>query len=710
MKIDYDSFVVKKSDNFESMDFGIENDAIIFDILATKLYKNPLKILIQEYMCNARDSHRESLKSEIPIKIILPTPLNPYIQFIDYGVGISPERVSKVFVKLGNSTKSHNNIETGGFGIGAKTAWSYTDSFNIITTYDNVEYKYIAYLNNNIGKLDLLSKKEKKQSNGTIIKVKIQKKDFLKTAKNVFRTSFFWEVRPEIINIPDSVSFEDYNNVTYIDNKSAAIVHNQKYQGYLDCDDEKTVIVIDGIIYDDISNYTNNNKIKNKWGYSLYLFFNTGELFPVINRESVFNDNNTHTILNSKIDTICNNISKSINISNIEYFKDLYGVVKESNLEPFQIIRNIKLSNEFYSIYYEHNKLYIDLGDYEYYLIKYSFNASTNVMNSINVVDRIYITKSLLEDTIIINDKFTKTFNRTKIKQHCINNNIKYVSVITSSPDANRIKTDAILQLFKSLSSLDNVHSYLEMFNNTTVLSNSNNYYYKREQYLDKIIVEYCDINKLQNNYTHYILYKGKKDDICNYVELIEKYNKLTEDNIIILKYNKKQKSFLDNDKIITLNIFKDKARQYILNNISKLNFYYYLGINLLQEYEYLNSDRLKKIMKLREYTDQIENERFNKVITKYYEFSSKITNFQNIKFSAKVNTFYELFTKINSTNIPELDNKKKLIQRKLKNYNKEMELYFSKYPLLDYIRQYTSNENLTHFVNYINVLNEVKK
>jgi len=115
MKLNRNVNVVEKSNDFQSAKFGIKNPAIIFDILCNKLYKNPLKTLIQEYMSNARDSHREAGCSDKPIKVILPTYIDPHIKIIDYGVGISPERMSTVFIFLGESTKNIDNVQTGGF-------------------------------------------------------------------------------------------------------------------------------------------------------------------------------------------------------------------------------------------------------------------------------------------------------------------------------------------------------------------------------------------------------------------------------------------------------------------------------------------------------------------------------------------------------------------------------------------------------------------
>jgi len=711
MKIDYDSFKVKKSDCVDTMKFGIENEAIIFDILSTKLYKNPLKILIQEYMSNARDSHREALKSEIPIDVILPTPIDPYIRFIDYGIGLSSDRIAKVFVKLGNSTKSTNNNETGGFGIGAKTAWSYTDSFNITTVYNKIEYKYIAYLDNNIGKLDLLSKKEVDKCNGTIIKVNINSKDLSKAAKCVFRTSFFWKVRPNIIDNNNTFSFEDYT-IKYIQNKSAAIVDTSRYEGYLKEDNNDVIIVIDGIIYDSVNNYIPHNKINTKYRMAVYLFFNTGELFPVINREAIFNDNNTHDVLNSKIDIICKKISKSIDISDVEYIKDLYNIIKEKDLELFYFLTKFQISNNFFSIYYSNTNFYIDLRDYGYILTQYKINRIHNRLNAINYSNSMYISKPLMVDVIIINDKFTKIINKSKIKQFCNSNNIENVTIITASIDTKRRKTKEILQLFKSLSTLENVYSYSDMFAKTTTVSNRSNYYYEYQSYSKKVELKYCNQIDLQNNYTHYILYKGRKDDIGNYVELTNIYNYLTEDTIIILKYNKYQPEILDGKEILSLEDLTNLFQQHLIDNINQINFYYYCNNNVgcrSNDIDYVN--RLKKIYNLKEYFELIEDNKFKKFILDYDSYYLKINDKNILDYNAHMYNFFRLFRRISRKKINEVEIKQNFIKRKIKKFSKGIDIFFIKYPLLDYIKYYTnSDDEIYNFVDYINIYNEAKK
>src|ERR1700749_2819544 len=85
--------------------FGVGNVGLIFEILRNKMYKNPVIAIAREISCNARYAHREVGKQDIPIEIHLPNAFSPQYKVRDFGPGISPERMSKVFIQYATSTK-----------------------------------------------------------------------------------------------------------------------------------------------------------------------------------------------------------------------------------------------------------------------------------------------------------------------------------------------------------------------------------------------------------------------------------------------------------------------------------------------------------------------------------------------------------------------------------------------------------------------------
>lgn len=105
----------------ESQDFGIGDASVVIEILRNRLYEHKVRTLVQEYICNARDAMREVGKGN-EFEVTVPTRFEPVFKVRDFGPGVSLDRIKNVFILYGASTKRGTNNQTGGFGIGAKSA------------------------------------------------------------------------------------------------------------------------------------------------------------------------------------------------------------------------------------------------------------------------------------------------------------------------------------------------------------------------------------------------------------------------------------------------------------------------------------------------------------------------------------------------------------------------------------------------------------
>lgn len=114
-------------------DFGIDlaNQAHILRILRDTLYSNKILAVLREYGSNAWDAHIEVGKSDLPIKVVLPTAVDAQLTIRDWGPGLSEDGILNTFVKYGASTKRETNNAVGMLGIGAKSAFAYSDAFTI---------------------------------------------------------------------------------------------------------------------------------------------------------------------------------------------------------------------------------------------------------------------------------------------------------------------------------------------------------------------------------------------------------------------------------------------------------------------------------------------------------------------------------------------------------------------------------------------------
>lgn len=86
-------------------------DASAMIALVIRLYGKPIQTSIQEYMSNARDAMREARAAGLspkPIEVDVPSPLNCTLRIRDYGLGIGPQRMNDIFLRMEVSTKRND--------------------------------------------------------------------------------------------------------------------------------------------------------------------------------------------------------------------------------------------------------------------------------------------------------------------------------------------------------------------------------------------------------------------------------------------------------------------------------------------------------------------------------------------------------------------------------------------------------------------------
>ncbi len=181
-----------------------DSNDVIFTILRDKMYSNKIGAVCREVASNSRDANREAGLATMNSEIEFTDSDAMYglgdtcIVFRDFGIGITPDRMENVFMKYAASTKRSSNSQTGGFGLGAKTPFAYTDSF-IIKTVCDVDGKRMEYVYNAIidktgkGKMIDLSETETTSNTGTEIIIPVlTDDDRYKFEKECYYATMFW--------------------------------------------------------------------------------------------------------------------------------------------------------------------------------------------------------------------------------------------------------------------------------------------------------------------------------------------------------------------------------------------------------------------------------------------------------------------------------------------------------------------------------------
>lgn len=227
------------------------------------LYSDPIGSTVREIASNSLDAHKER-DLKLSNKISLEEEDNPkywsdrntveieYIAsnkiigiesamvFKDWGVGMSYERLKEVYISFGESTKSQNNYEIGGFGLGAKSPLSYTETFYVNTRHNGKEYLYMIYRgNNDIPYADKIYEKDTLNLNGTEVIIPFKdKNDHPKFLDAINRQLLFFDnviyngveenlgkiYKPDILKEADS-----YNVISNQEIDSCILVGNVMY-------------------------------------------------------------------------------------------------------------------------------------------------------------------------------------------------------------------------------------------------------------------------------------------------------------------------------------------------------------------------------------------------------------------------------------------------------------------------------------------------
>lgn len=319
--------------------------------MLSSIYRNPIGSIVREYVSNALDANNEAYNfktlsleeliknyswiknpvfnmTDIEISLIklslskaekddpvIISIKNNEFHIRDFGIGMSPERMTHVFFNYLDSTKEDTNKEIGGFGIGAKSALSYVNTFYIDTIYKGIKYNYIMTKDDfDIPQGQLLFTSSTTENNGTLIRIPINNNDHHK---------FVRASRLQLTYI-DNLYIDDPNKKYWL-KRNVYFNENQDENNF-------KIIKGKGWLYRPYSVYTNMHICLNKITYTIdwielgrkeiyfpiALKFNTGELIPTPSRENIVYTDKAKDIINKRIDDIK------------EYFYALY----QEKIEP----------------------------------------------------------------------------------------------------------------------------------------------------------------------------------------------------------------------------------------------------------------------------------------------------------------------------------------------------------------------------------------
>ncbi|WOF44317.1 ATP-binding protein [Sphingopyxis indica] len=182
----------------------VKATAKVFDMFATQIYADKYTAIVRELVANAIDAHTAAGKNETPVKVWLPDEFDPYFRVTDTGIGMSHEfMMTKFMAYTDGSTKDQSNDQIGGWGIGSKSPFSYTDQFVLVSVHDGVRSVYSVFKDeDSIPAIALLSQEETTDANGVEVSFPVETHHF-----NLFREATekvvpFFTPLPNVVNHP----------------------------------------------------------------------------------------------------------------------------------------------------------------------------------------------------------------------------------------------------------------------------------------------------------------------------------------------------------------------------------------------------------------------------------------------------------------------------------------------------------------------------
>lgn len=199
---------VTESEAFSSGNFGLSasNHTHLMVVLRDSLYSDKILAVLREYSSNAWDANKVVGKGAVPIRIHIPTYEDPTLTIRDFGPGLSESDIYEVYTQYGSSTKRNDDTTVGHLGLGSKSAFCYSDSFNVTSWHGGKKCVYTAVLDaSNVGKMSKVwsGTQDSSEPDGVEISIAVKKSDislFERKAKFLFE---HFDPRPEInIELP----------------------------------------------------------------------------------------------------------------------------------------------------------------------------------------------------------------------------------------------------------------------------------------------------------------------------------------------------------------------------------------------------------------------------------------------------------------------------------------------------------------------------
>lgn len=278
--------------------------------LRDKIYNDKILAVVREYICNAYDEHiKYNIQEDVDVQIVKED--NQYTWKVrDYALGLNENDIRSIFAMYFESTKSETNNAIGGFGVGGKAAFSYTDTFYVTSHHNGTKTNYVCTLGGGkqgipVGEIYKLSE-EPTTEQGIEVSLDVSSDYWKFSDKTVFFVSTF---------LPNAkIKFSNHNGVVYTPDTPThtKTINNFTFNVYDDYKGNRPneytshfVIRMGGVVYPHTQTTKKNRRPVN----TIVVDVPIGKLSIPISRESIENTPNNQKVfeeIESALDIIEN--------------------------------------------------------------------------------------------------------------------------------------------------------------------------------------------------------------------------------------------------------------------------------------------------------------------------------------------------------------------------------------------------------------------
>jgi hypothetical protein len=221
MQLAYAANAIHSNIALDSSQAKIRASAHMLRVLSSGLYQNKIRALLREIGANAADAHLMIGRPDLPVEVHLPSKAHPTFWIRDRGPGMTHEFVMENYQTYGDSdkriaivtdgmsdaetaaAKEYAKNATGGFGLGSKCPYAYSDQFTVEVAQAGKLRRYACYIRpDGMFQTDEVEVRDASDDwpHGVRVSVPVRTQDidkFVTEARHVYR---WFRTRPTILN------------------------------------------------------------------------------------------------------------------------------------------------------------------------------------------------------------------------------------------------------------------------------------------------------------------------------------------------------------------------------------------------------------------------------------------------------------------------------------------------------------------------------